>query len=342
MTRALYLICLVSFLSVSPAAARAADTADAAVAVNALNFVQARTALQFAAVLERSGAVNRFGHVRGPIPLDQQRSKRMNRDTLYSSAVVDISKGAVIHLPDAGERYLSATVYNEDHFINRIFHAPGSHRLTVEEFDTPFVLVTVRILADASDPADIERANRLQDALRVEAEAARPYAPPVYDQASLARTAEALRALAADLPSEIVETFGRREDVHPIRHLTATAYGWGGLPEYEVSYLNIDPGLPVGAYALTVRDVPVDGFWSISVYDSTGEFRENPWGAYSVNDLTAEENPDGSVTVRFGGDPEAPNFLAISEGWNYVVRLYRPRPEVVEGRWRFPEVAPVR
>jgi hypothetical protein len=24
-------------------------------------------------------------------------------------------------------------------------------------------------------------------------------------------------------------------------------------------------------------------------------------------------------------------------GWNYTVRLYRPRPEILDGRWKFPE-----
>ena len=23
--------------------------------------------------------------------------------------------------------------------------------------------------------------------------------------------------------------------------------------------------------------------------------------------------------------------------WNYMVRLYRPRPEIVKGAWKFPE-----
>jgi len=28
------------------------------------------------------------------------------------------------------------------------------------------------------------------------------------------------------------------------------------------------------------------------------------------------------------------------KGWNYMVRLYRPRAEVVNGDWRFPEATP--
>ena len=53
-----------------------------------------------------------------------------------------ISKGASFSMPDSAGRYMSATVINQDHYINKIFHAPGEHTLTLEEFDTPFVLLT--------------------------------------------------------------------------------------------------------------------------------------------------------------------------------------------------------
>jgi hypothetical protein len=29
-------------------------------------------------------------------------------------------------------------------------------------------------------------------------------------------------------------------------------------------------------------------------------------------------------------------------GWNYIVRLYRPRAEILDGRWTFPEAQPAR
>ena len=82
--------------------------------------------------------------------------------------------------------------------------------------------------------------------------------------------------------------------------------------------------------------MPVDGFWSISVYNADGYVEPNERGAYSVNNITAARNEDGSVTVRFGGDgdPER-NSLPIVEGWNHLVRLYRPRPEIIDGTWTF-------
>jgi hypothetical protein len=54
----------------------------------------------------------------------------MNRDTLYSFAIADISEGAVVTVPESGDRYLSVMVVNQDHYINRLFHDPGEHDLT--------------------------------------------------------------------------------------------------------------------------------------------------------------------------------------------------------------------
>src|SRR4026208_1121061 len=34
---------------------------------------------------------------------------------------------------------------------------------------------------------------------------------------------------------------------------------------------------------------------------------------------------------------EDPNCIPIVKGWNYTVRLYRPRPEILDGTWKFPE-----
>ena len=43
------------------------------------------------------------------------------------------------------------------------------------------------------------------------------------------------------------------------------------------------------------------------------------------------KNSDGSITVHFGGDPKQANFVPITEGWNYIVRLYRARNEIING-----------
>jgi hypothetical protein len=67
----------------------------------------------------------------------------------------------------------------------------------------------------------------------------------------------------------------------------------------------------------------------------------NEYNAYSFNNVTAKKSKDGSITIHFGGDPTAENFLPIVPGWNYIVRLYRPRQEILDGSWTFPDPKPV-
>ena len=304
-----------------------------AIAVNVDNFVRAETERMFAAVLADTGAVNVWSHNRVPTPLDHQLVIRMNRDTLYSTAIIDISNGASISVPDGGDRYVSVMVVNQDHYINRIIHEPGEHELTVDEFDTPYVLVAARVLVDAGRPGDIEVVNELQDQFRLRAASAnpprrcsstrRPWPPPGGPLLELARGV-----------SGFAGAFGTKADVDPVRHLIGTAAGWGGLPESEAYYLNVDPGLPVGHYRLTVGDVPVDAFWSISLYNAAGYFEPNDRNANSVNSVTAASNGTARSPSTSAARPEWPNSLPIMDGWNYPVRLYRPRPEILDGAGR--------
>ena len=134
------------------------------VQVNVDNFARAETHRMFAALQEDSGGVNLLTHSRTPAPIDRQTVIRMNRDTLYSHAIVDISAGATLTVPDAGGRYLSVMVVNEDHYINRVFHEAGTYDLTVEELGSPYVAVAARTLVDPRDPGDLAAVAAVQEA----------------------------------------------------------------------------------------------------------------------------------------------------------------------------------
>ncbi len=129
----------------------------------------------------------------------------------------------------------------------------------------------------------------------------------------------------------------------PIAHLLGAAFGWGGNPAKDATYVNIVPEKNDGktAYTLTVKDVPVDAFWSMSLYNKEGFFEKNDRDVYVVNDRNATKNEDGSITIHFGGDPDQLNNIPIMDGWNYIVRLYRPRKEILDGAWTFPALQPV-
>ncbi|MBX7430634.1 DUF1214 domain-containing protein [Mycobacterium sp. Y57] len=304
--------------------------------VNVDNFVRAETARMFDGTLAHAGGVNRFVHLRAPTPVDRQSVIRMNRDTLYSALIADISQGATLTIPDAGDRYLSAMVVNEDHFVMRVLHEPGVHQLTLDEYGTPFVGVSVRTFVDPNDPADVAAVNGIQDRLALDAPASGPYTHPDYDTASLDAVREPLLQLSESLPDS-ARTFGAPDEVDPVRHLIGTAYGWGGLPEREAFYLVEAAPHPVGHYRITFHDVPVDGFWSLTVYNRDGFLEPNQYAAWSINNVTAVADEDGSVTVDLAPEPDGfRNHLYVMDGWNYAIRLYRPRPEILDGRWIAP------
>jgi hypothetical protein len=315
-----------------------------AIPVTPDNFNQAESDLMFADMV-KDGGFGRFIHHREPPPLDFP-VVRPNRDTLYSVAIFDLAAGPVtVTLPDAGRRFMSMQVTDEEQYAPAVFYGAGAHTLTRQAIGTRYVSVAVRTLVDPGNADDVRQVHALQDAIRVEQPGGPGrFEPPRFDQVSQSKVREALLTLAATMPDSR-GAFGARGEVDPIHHLIGTAMGFGGNPEKDAFYVNVTPAANDGrtVYRLTVKDVPVDAFWSISVYDAQGHFRKNDRDAYALNNLTAVKDPDGSVSVQFGGceTGNAPNCLPIMPGWNYLVRLYRPRPEILDGRWSFPEASPV-
>lgn len=306
-----------------------------AITVTIDNFARAETEDMIVRMLPIIGGQGIFHHDRQLAPLDQQPVIRQNRDTLYSVAVVDISEGATLTIPEAGDRYLSVMVINQDHFINRVFHSAGTYPLTVEEFGTDYAVVAARILFDPDDAADIAAVHRVQDALAIESRANRPFVPGDWDAESHREIRDALLVLGRTMGG-LAHAFGRRDEVDPVRHLVGTAMGWGGLPDAEAQYVTIDPRLPQGRYTMTFRDVPADAFWSLSVYNAAGYFEPGPSGVTNVNSVFAQKNDDGSTTVRLGSADEV-NGIPLPEGWNLLIRIYRPRLGDL-ARWSVPDI----
>ena len=325
-----------------PAGQSMRSTPNGMVLVSPDNFVRAASDQQFTDVVNDHG-FGRFFHQRDMLPLDRQLVVRSNRDTLYSAAVFDLQAAPVtITLPDPGSRYMSAQVINQDEYVTDMFYGSGEHTLTQQHAGTRYVMVVVRILADPRDAADLAAARKLQDAVTVSQDGSGSFDVPRWDPVSQKKVNDALLALAETVP-DTRDMFGTMADTDPVRHLIGAAAAWGGIPENDALYLNVIPAHNDGntVYRLTVKDVPVKAFWSVSVYDRNGYFAENPQHAYSVNDITAVKGSDGSVTVQFGGcSANVDNCLPIKPGWNYLVRLYQPEQKILSGKWVFPLAQP--
>lgn len=334
---------LISGLLAAPCFAQAQAPAGTATLVGVDNFIRAESDLYMGNMV-KDGSFGKFLHRREPATIDNQTVIRLNRDTLYSSAVFDLDAGPVtITLPDAGKRFMSMQVINQDHYVPAVYYGAGTHTLTKSGVGTRYAVVGIRTLVNPADPKDVQQVHALQDAIKASQKSAGAFQTPNWDQASQKKVRDALILLGSTIP-DFKKAFGTKKEVDPIRHLIGSASAWGGNPDKDAVYLNITPSGNDGktVYKLSVRDVPVNGFWSVSLYNAEGYYQKNPYDAYALNNLTATKSADGSIAIQFGGcDGKIPNCLPTMPGWNYTVRLYRPRAEVLNGKWTFPQPQPV-
>jgi hypothetical protein len=283
------------------------------------------------------GGLGKFFHIRSLTPIDKQDVVRMNRDTRYSIGVFDLTNPVTVTLPDSKGRYISMQVINEDEYTKTVEYNAGDYTITKDKIGTRYVCLIVRILVNGEDVKDNEIVTGLQNSVVVKQSSPGTFEIPNWDQMSQDKLRDAIKVLASTL-TDTKLCFGDVNEVDPIAHLLGAAYGWGGNPANAAIYLNVVPENNDGKtnYSLTVKDVPVDGFWSISIYNKAGYFEKNQYNAYVVNSATGIKEKDGSIVIHFGGDPKQSNYLPITDGWNYIVRLYRAKTEIINGSWVFP------
>jgi len=321
-------------------------SATAAEPVTIDNFARAESDLYFSGLFKDSGGLGKINHHRKVADIDHQTVIRLNRDTVYSSVIFDLDAGPVkITLPDAGKRFRSMQVVNQDHYVVEVIYDSGTYTIDKAKVGTRYVVVGIRTLVDPASEGDLKQVHALQDAIKVD----QPGGPgkfelPEWDQVTQKKVRDALLVLASTIP-DFRKAFGTKQEVDPVRHLIGTAAGWGGNPDKDAVYLNITPKGNDGAtpYELIVKEVPVEAFWSVSVYNAQGYYEKNDRNSYTINSITGKKDADGSVRIRFGGcDGKTANCIPITKGWNYTVRLYRPHEEILKGTWKFPEPQPVK
>lgn len=97
--------------------------------------------------------------------------------------------------------------------------------------------------------------------------------------------------------------------------------------------------------------LPIHAFWSLSLYEATQDgqffFTDNPLDRYAIGDRTPglTHNPDGSLDIWIGhadpGPERRSNWLPAPAGaFALFMRAYLPKPQLLDGEYRLPEIQP--
>jgi hypothetical protein len=308
--------------------------------VNVDNFIRAETD-HYLKQRADNGYFGKIKHIREPVSVKDQPVVRVSRDFLLSYAVFDLTTPVTITMPDAKGRFQSLRAINEDHYIVSNTYDAGDHVFTEESVGTRYMHVAIRTVVDPDNAKDAAAANALQDQISWKQDSVGKLELPNWDAKQLDAVRKAILGLATYLPDSS-KMFGAKNEVDAVRHLIGTAGGWGGGSEADAYYINetVPDNDGTKPYTVKVKDVPVDGFWSVTVYNADGYMEKSPGNATNINNITGKKDAGGTYTIHFGGDAAASNYLAIYPGWNYTVRLYRARDEVLRGKWVFPKATP--
>ena len=297
------------------------DATGAKIPVTLENYKVAESDLAFYNITKLAGTGKFFHFPVEEFDLNNQTVVRMNQDTVYSGAILNVSEGASITLPETDGRYMSAMVVQNDHYIDEVFKTPGKHEIKA---DTDFVMVALRTRINMNDPADKEKVRALQEATKIFSKATEPHVMPNYDMEQLVALRDKLAAEAAGFGS-LNNMQGARGTVDEHMHLLGTAAGWGLLPDTNARYLSYGQKDGQGCYTATYNVPPFNegGFFSITMYDADGWMFSD---RAILNEYNIEFNKDGTFDVHFGkcGD-EAKNNLPIVDGWNFLMRVYEPK-----------------
>lgn len=305
------------------------------------NYKIAESDFAFGGVVKMGGANNLIHFPVKAFDLNNQVVVRMNQDTVYSGAIVDVSKGATITLPDANGRYQSAMVVQNDHYVNDVFIGSGTYQLK-SDTDSKFVNVSIRTEVNLNDPEDIKKVIALQEKVTLSAEGDTAFKQPNYNM-------EQLEALRIKLANEALalgslnNLQGARGTVDEHLHLLGTAAGWGLLPDENARYVGYvqEGGDATGCYQAQYQVPPFNdpGFFSITMYDAEGWMFDER-AILNKNNITF--NDDGSFDANFGECGEnAKNNLPITKGWNFIMRVYEPKLDQLEA-YKLPTPAKIK
>ena len=297
---------------------QAEEKQTAATIVTEANFPAAYSSMRIAAIANLAGGVNKF-YTMPDVPSDpaKQLVVRMNRDTPYAVAIVDMSSDEVyITIPET-DKYVTIHVIDENHETQPMIYGSGRHKISAK---TDYTFVAVRTL-DAG----------IRENLLVEAGSATPYVEKKWDMESF-QTLDKAGNIEFGNGYDQSKAYSNTESGQTVHmNYVGAAGGWGGAMVQDNIYQTSGSFDAEGCYEMTFVNPEAKYFWSATVYNADGRIFND------LANISSETNPvqneDGTYTLRFGCEGE-PNNIPIVEGnttgeFLVLIRHYGPSKQVM-------------
>ncbi|QUM85417.1 DUF1214 domain-containing protein [Moritella sp. 28] len=300
----------------------------------------AESARQMLETQKKAGGVNRFEHLSQLTRTSMQPVVRMNRDAYYSKAVIDVSAGASITLPEVPKgRYFSMQPVTLDHRPQAMSYGAGTYELATHRGE--HMIVIIRLDSNFS-PKEVKR---LQQKIIINANSNKKFSSSAVQKESFYQVENQLKANILKLmkqegPVQLSTTLfssptdETRSYYQPDKNQTAAAIGWGGALAKDNIY-ETSPNYPAnGCYQMTFEDPKNRDFWSITVYNKQGFMFDDK---ASTNSYKAKPNTNGTYTISLGCSKDSPNRIPIvneSGIFSITVRHYGPSERVIKKGYR--------
>jgi hypothetical protein len=293
------------------------------------NYVVAETDWNFAG-LQKQAPVNTWIH-KDRVTKDKQTIIRSNADVVYSLALVDVSEGATLSIPERANGALQLIHYmDENHLTHGVIYAGESVTVTPNDLTGG---THIYILARTQISDDLEETIAAQRAMVIDARSSKPYPSKGFDPDEVQAFREKLIAEVysgeAFGPGGLLDgskAFGATfDDIDPKDYYYAAAIGWGGLPPQHAQYTAFVKGQGSDAKCQTITfpkpnlDYENGGFFSLTTYNAESWIAEDN---FYIGHKRMRENGDGTMTIDFNCD--TPHSVTVGEGWNGTFRLYKP------------------
>lgn len=291
------------------------------------------------------GATNTFYNHRFPMEIDKQPAVLMNRDTLYSFAIIDASHGATIHVPKGDGRYISTHIMEHDHTTNHVYYGAGDYVIKPNS-TTQFLVVNVRTQVNPNDPADIKKANAIQDQYKVTFP--KGYTPKAFKMTDWnmqeLKTLKAKYVKMADTKG-ITKTMGPR-GAYPQENVNmGAAVATGLLPDKDAWYSFNTYDVDKSKCYTAIYDVPemADaklGFYSMTIYGDDLYLHTEKGSSLSNHEIKLNKD-NKTFTLHFGSPQtcgaDVSNLLtAPTDNWTLAFRVYLPGSSVQNNQYKLP------